>query len=111
MPEILQIPDPDLAKDIGVVAWLLMAVTVSGASTIGFFLWRITQAMDRMATAQESVPTAVTEMKTLLVERFTTMQTQLDRAVELAEEHVRIGRLWEKTESVGRQVRGRGTQE
>ena len=95
----------DLAKDVGVVAWLLMVVTVSGVGTIGFFLRRITQAMDRMAAAHESLPAIVAELRTLLIERLDRIEPKIDQAVGMASEHTRIARLWERTEAPGRQVR------
>lgn len=101
----MQIPDPDLVNDVGVIAWLLMAMVSSGIITIGFFLNRITKAMDRMAVAQESTPAIITELKTIIVERLDKIQDDLSENVELAQEHVRIGQLWEKTELAGRVVR------
>lgn len=100
-----QFPSPDLVKDVGVVAWLLMAVVISGIVTIGFFLRRITQAMDRMAAAQEATPALVSRLETLFTERMTQQGLKLDNVLVLAEEHVRIARMWERTEAPGRQVK------
>lgn len=100
-----QIPGPDLVRDIGVASWLLIVVTLSGVTTIGFFLRRITQAMDRMATAQEATPALVGELRTLFVERMNRLEQTVTRAAVLAEEHVRIARMWERTEAPGRHVR------
>jgi hypothetical protein len=102
---IEQLPSADLAKEIGVVPWLLMLVVSAGAGMVGFFLRRMTQAMDRMAEAQETTPVVVAEIKTLLVERLDRLEGKMDAAVELGTEHVRIARMWEKTEAPGRVVR------
>lgn len=102
---IEQLPDPSLAKELGVAAWGLMFVLVSGVGTIGFFLRRITQAMDRMAAAQEATPALVARLEAILEERADRLEQKLDRAVWLGEEHVRVAHLWESTEAVNRQVR------
>lgn len=102
------IPDPDLAREIGVVSWALMVVILFGVASMAFFLRRITQAMDRMADAQEATPGIVAELKTTVVERMDRMEQKLDQAVTLAGEHVRIARMWERTEAPGRRVREDG---
>jgi hypothetical protein len=102
---MIQLPDPELAKEVGVVAWALMFGMVSGVGAVAFFLRRITQAMDRMAVAQEATPLIVSKLEVVFVERTTRLEQKLDKAVDLATEHVRIARLWESTEAAGRSVR------
>lgn len=101
----MQVPDPSLVQEIGVVSWMLVAITMSGATTIAFFLHRITKAMDRMAAAQEATPALVAKLETLLAERFERIEQKIDKAVDLASEHVRIGRKWEDSEAPGRIIR------
>jgi hypothetical protein len=102
---VQQLPDPSMANELGVIPYLLVLVTFSGVVTIGFFLRRITQAMDRMAAAQERTPVIVAELKATLEEKMERHEEKLDEAVLLAREHVRIARMWERTEAPGRAVR------
>lgn len=104
----MQFPDPALARELGVVPWLLMVVVLFGVGMVGFFLRRMTAAMDRMAAAQEATPALVGKLETLFIERMERMEGKVDRAVELADEHVRIAHMWEQTEAPGRQIRQEG---
>jgi hypothetical protein len=98
----IQIPDP---ADVGLVGWLLCVLVVGGVGAITFFMRRMVSAMDRMATAQEATPASLSELRTLLAERLDKLDEKLDRSVSLADQHLAIARLWEKTEAVGRSVR------
>lgn len=100
------IPDPSLVKDVGVVGWLLMVIVLSGVGTVGWFLKRMAESMDRMARAQEAAPSILGEIRALLGARFDHVDSELRKAVTLAEEHVAIGRLWKQTEAPHRRVRG-----
>lgn len=104
----MQIPDAALARELGVEAWALMVFVISGVGTVAFFLRRMVQMMDRMAVAQEAAPGVFAELKTLLVERLERIEEKLDLAVQHSAEHVRIAKLWEKTEAPGRSVRREG---
>lgn len=100
-----QLPDPELIKDVGVTAWLLVVIVTSGVATVAFFLRRITQAMDRMAVAHEAMPAHLAKLETLMIERLDRVEQKLDKSVELGAEQVRIGRMWERTEAPGRSIR------
>lgn len=103
--EVSQVPDPDLFKDLGVVAGLLVTVVVGGIAALTYFLRRLVAAVDRMAAAQEATPVIIARMETLIVERFVRIEGKLDEAVSLGQEHVRIARMWERTEAPGRSIK------
>lgn len=102
----LQVPSPDLIQEVGVVAYLLVAVILGGGGVMTWFLRRLVSSVDRMVAAHERVPDEIITLRGEVVGRLERVEIKLDRAVTLAEEHVGIARMWRETEGPGRTVRG-----
>ena len=96
-----QVLDPSLAVELGWVQYLLMVVVLAGIGGMGFFLRRVVAAMDRMAMAIE----AASEFRSGVTLRLERIEQKVDEGVGYGREHVRIARMWEKTEAPGRTVR------
>lgn len=95
------IPNPELISEIGVVGYLLVVLIVTGMGVNIWFLRRMVQAMDRMAEAEEE---CVPVMSAITV-KLDALDSKVDHAIALAEEHVAIARLWKATEAPGRRTR------
>lgn len=101
----MQLPDaPTLDAVAGAgheatILWLLVVMVLGGMAATSIFMWRQVHSTDRIAKALEGWPAA-------LDEKLDRLQEGIDRACELAEEHVRIAKMWERTEAAGRVVRG-----
>lgn len=94
----MQLPDPSLAKELGVVGYLLMVVVISGAATIAWFLRRMAHAMDKMATNQEPASALLAQIS----ERMQHLGDKIDKSIDLAEENAKAARLWMASEWPGR---------
>lgn len=97
---MIQVPElgVELMKELGVERYLLLAVVGAGIGMMTWFLRRMAAAMDRMAEAQESTPTILAELKTLLVERMSSIDDKLDAVLTIVRENAHVARLWQAIE-------------
>jgi formate-dependent phosphoribosylglycinamide formyltransferase (GAR transformylase) len=98
----VQVPSPELAKEIGVVGYLLIVLVLGGLGLFGYFLRRMASGLDVIAAAQVAGVPLLSEMKTLLETGVRDLNMKLDRIEGLSQEHVRIARKWEDSEALGR---------
>ena len=89
----MQLPDaPTLdavaaAGHEATIVWLLVVMVLGGMAATSLFMWRQVHSTDRIAKALEGWPNALNL-------KLDEIHEDVQRAIALAEEHVRIARLF-----------------
>lgn len=79
----LQAPDPGLIKELGLTGYLLLLMVVSGIAALGWFLRRMADAADSMASRLDAAVQQLPALRVMLSERLERLEQKLDWFVAL----------------------------
>lgn len=97
----MQVPDAPTLDSVAAagidatILWLLVVMVLGGMGATSLFMWRQVKSTDRIADALAGWPNA-------LGAKLDEIHEDVKAGLEMAREHVRIARMWERSEWPGR---------